>query len=144
MGMASEPQAEVRGNLVDLGRQQGAAIPRCQEMWAGTGAGSLFPLRTVLGSPGPQQAERHVGWETWPSVPPSRPEHPKELEALSPAARGGPASLRRKTPRAKRGTFCLFAVTLNQGQTDAAGWDQRILWWGGAGQGTRKRRLGFL
>lgn len=68
---------------------------------------------------------------------PSRPEHPKELEALSPSE-GGPTSLHRETPRAQRGTFSLCAVTLNQGQTDGAGWDLRILRWGGAGQGTGK------
>ena len=49
---------------------------------------------------------------------------------------GGPASLRRETPRAQRGTFRLCAVTLNQGQADGAGWDLRILRWGrGPGRG---------
>ena len=49
---------------------------------------------------------------------PSRPEHPKEMEALSPS-KGGPTSLHREAPKVQRGTFRLCAVTLNQGQTDA-------------------------
>lgn len=66
----------------------------------------------------------------------SRPEHPKELEALAaPGGREGRPDCAGKPRGAKRGTFRVGAVTLSQSQTDTAGRDQRILWWGGPGRG---------
>lgn len=73
----------------------------------------------------------------------SRPEHPKELEALAaPGGRKGRPDCAGKPRGAKRGTFCLGTITLSQSQTDTAGRDQRILRWGGAGQGAGGRGPG--
>ena len=71
-------------------------------------------------------------------MPPLPPRAPQGAGSTVSRSEGLPASLRRETPRVQRGTFRLCAVTLNQGQTEGAGWDLRILRWGGAGQGTGK------
>ena len=59
---------------------------------------------------------------------PSRPRAPQGAGSTVSRSEGGPASLRRETPRVQRETF----------QTEGAGWDLRILRWGGARQGTGK------
>lgn len=109
---------------------------------AGTGRGvKASSPRTVLGSPGPAASrEARGGGRLGPVCRVSRPEHPKELEALAaPGGRKGRPDCAGKPRGAKRGTFRLGAVTLSQSQTDTAGRDQRILRWGGAGQGAGGR-----
>lgn len=110
-------------------------------------AGESEPLspENPAGEPRPIGKQRGTwGWEAWPSVP-LPPQHPKELEALSPRSQGGPASLRRKTPRGQKGTFLLCSYSDSRPDRCSGGWDQEDSPVGGAGQGTRKGPgLGFL